>query len=174
MFTIRSVTLDDAPAIAAIYAHYTEKTAVSFEYEAPSIQEMERRIASLLGTYPYYVAELDDRVIGYAYAHPFVGREAYRFSAEMTVYLDKSAKRNGIGRALYLALEQDLKAMGITNLYACIGTTTIPDEYLNHDSETFHAKMGYRTVGRFDKCGYKFGRWYDMIWMEKIIGEHKG
>ena len=90
----------------------------------------------------------------------------------MTVYLDRTAKKLGFGRKIYEAMEQRLKDMGILNLYACIGYIDKEDEYLNHNSAGFHAHLGYKTVGTFKKCGYKFGRWYDMIWMEKCIGTH--
>ena len=90
----------------------------------------------------------------------------------MTIYLNHSAKGSGLGRKLYTALEEALKAQGILNLYACIGVPEEPDEYLDFNSEQFHAHLGYTTVGTFHKCGYKFGRWYNMIWMEKLVGEH--
>ena len=83
------------------------------------------------------------------------------------------ARKKGVGRLLYQALEEELKKMGILNLYACIAYPVVEDEYLDKNSALFHEHMGYRKVGEFHKCGYKFGRWYSMIWMEKIIGEHK-
>ena len=79
-------------------------------------------------------------------------------------------RKNGFGRLLYEALEEKLKAQGITNLYACIGDPIEEDEYLTRASEMFHGSVGYVKVGTFHKCGYKFGRRYNMIWMEKIIG----
>ncbi|MBP5305072.1 MAG: GNAT family N-acetyltransferase, partial [Lachnospiraceae bacterium] len=100
------------------------------------------------------------------------GRAAYDRSCEMTIYLDKDAKKKGYGRKLYTALEEELKKRGMLNLYACIGSPIVEDEYLTKNSEEFHAHLGYTKVGTFHKCGYKFGRWYDMIWMEKFIGEH--
>ena len=112
--------------------------------------------------------------MGYAYAGAFVGRAAYDHSCELSIYLDHSAKRRGFGRALYDAMESALKAMGITNMYACIGDPPdAEDEYLTRNSEHFHEHLGFVKVGTFHKCGYKFGRWYNMIWMEKIIGEHR-
>ena len=80
--------------------------------------------------------------------------------------------RQGLGKTLYGALEQRLAEMGILNLYACIGFPDKEDEYLTSNSADFHAHLGYRRVGEFHRCGYKFGRWYHMIWMEKIIGRH--
>lgn len=123
--------------------------------------------------YPYLVAEEDGVVQGYAYAGAFVGRKAYEHSCEMTIYIDKAARGRGYGRKLYEALELLLKDKGILNLYACIGDPVEEDEYLTRKSELFHEHLGYKKVGVFNKCGYKFGRFYNMIWMEKIIGEHK-
>ena len=169
---IKEVTAADAEQLLKIYAYYVEETAVSFEYETPSIDEFARRISDITARYPYIAAVRDGRIVGYAYAHEFVGREAYRFSAELTIYLDKDERRNGVGRLLYSELEKRLREMGITNLYACIGVPVSGDgdEYINRDSERFHERLGFRTVGEFRRCGYKFGRWYSMIWAEKIIG----
>ena len=113
------------------------------------------------------------RIEGYAYAHAFVGRAAYDWAAELTIYLDHDARRGGLGRVLYEALADRLKAMGVLNLYACIGYPQVEDEYLTKNSAQFHEHLGFTLAGTFHNCGYKFGRWYDMIWMEKIIGEHK-
>jgi phosphinothricin acetyltransferase len=87
--------------------------------------------------------------------------------------LEHASKGHGYGRILYEAIETSLRQKGITNLYACIGDPVVEDEYLTRNSEEFHRHMGFVKVGEFHKCGYKFHRWYNMIWMEKIIGEHK-
>ncbi len=110
--------------------------------------------------------------MGYAYTSPFVGRIAYQYSAETTIYLREDQKRNGLGRRLYQALEEISRLQNLTNLYACIGYPETEDEYLTKNSAQFHAHMGYRMVGEFRQCGYKFGRWYHMVWMEKQIAEH--
>jgi phosphinothricin acetyltransferase len=81
-------------------------------------------------------------------------------------------RQRGVGRALYEALEKELIDIGILNMNACIAYISAPDRYLNNDSMYFHREMGFELVGTFHKCGYKFGKWYDMIWMEKLIGEH--
>ncbi len=170
---IRKATPDDTARLLEIYAYYVEKTAISFEYDVPSYEEFRRRIENTLKKYPYFVVEDGGIIRGYAYAKDFVGRAAYGHSSELTIYLDKDSKRRGYGRMLYEALEKELKDMGILNLYACIGDPDEEDEYLTKDSERFHARLGFEKVGVFHKCGYKFNRWYNMIWMEKIIGEHK-
>lgn len=169
---IRKATKEDAGDILGIYAPYVEDTAISFEYEVPLLSEMEDRIEKTEEMYPYLVAECDGSVIGYAYAGPFVGREAYDHSAELSVYISADERGQGIGTKLYKEIEKELKKMNVFNLYACIGHADTEDEYLTNDSEKFHAHLGFRNIGKFSKCGYKFGRWYDMVWMEKIIGDH--
>ena len=92
---------------------------------------------------------------------------------ETSIYIDQNCKRMGIGRKLHDALEQALSAMGILNLYACIAFPIGKDPYLTEDSVHFHEHLGYTHTAHFHKCGYKFNRWYDIVWMEKTIGEHK-
>ena len=169
---IRRVKEEDAVRLAEIYAYYVETTAITFEYDAPSPEEFGSRIKDITGKYPYLVLEEDGIIHGYAYARPFVGRAAYSRSCEVTIYLDHASRDRGYGRLLYEELERELKKQGILNLYACIGDPVAEDEYLTRNSEQFHHHMGYVKVGTFHKCGYKFGRWYNMIWMEKMIGKH--
>lgn len=172
MIVVRDVKQEDAGKLLDIYSYYVKHTAISFESEVPSLAEFENRIRGITERYPYLVIENDGAVEGYAYAHLFVGRDAYSYSAEMTIYLDPESRGKGLGKILYGELESRLKTMGITNLYACIGVTEKEDEYLTNNSRDFHSHIGYETVGVFNKCGRKFGRWYDMIWMEKRIGEY--
>ena len=170
---IRSATTEDAARLLEIYAYYVENTAISFECEVPSLEEFKNRIAATLEKYPYLVLEEDGMIRGYAYAGIFKGRAAYDHCCEVTIYLDRDSKRHGFARALYEELEKELRKIGIINLYACIADPVSEDEYLTKNSEQFHQHMGYAKVGEFHKCGYKFGRWYNMIWMEKMIGEHR-
>lgn len=169
---IRMADISDAEALLEIYAPYVLNTAVSFEYEVPSLEEFQGRIARTLERYPYIVAVVDGEIAGYAYASAFHERRAYAWAAETSIYVTRDEKGRGYGKKLYMALEDILKRQNILNLNACIAYTGRPDEYLTNDSMRFHEHLGYRLVGRFSQCGYKFGRWYDMIWMEKIIGEH--
>lgn len=171
-YKIRSATVDDAPALLDIYSYYILNTAISFEYDVPTLDEFRRRIAETLKKYPYVVIENDEGIIGYAYAGPFKTREAYKYSVETTIYLKYGMQKNGYGKALIEELEDQLKNMGYVNANACIAYTENDDEFLNNNSMQFHEHMNYRFVGRFQKCAYKFSRWYDMIWMEKHIGEH--
>ena len=169
---IRKATPDDAASLLSIYEYYVLNTAITFEYEVPSLEEFRDRISHTLEKFPYLVAEDQGRILGYAYAGPFHPRAAYAWDCEMSIYLMKDARRLGLGRMLYEALEKELISLGYLNLYACIAYPDPEDEHLNMDSVRFHEHSGYHEVGRFRKCGYKFGRWYDMIWMEKIVGEH--
>ena len=169
---IRAATEKDAPRLLEIYAYYVENTVITFEYDVPSQQEFLARMRGLLGKFPYLVVEEEGKILGYAYAGPFHPRQAYARCAEATVYLDHEARKHGLGRQLYTALENALRLQHYLNLNACIGYPEIEDEYLTRNSAEFHAHMGYRMVGMFHHCGYKFGRWYHMVWMEKMLGEH--
>ena len=169
---IRTANLNDAPRLVEIYSYYVEKTAISFEYEVPSVEKFQTRMNRTQKHYPYLVAEIGDKIVGYAYASRFIGREAYKFSAELTIYLDKNFCHQGIGKKLYAELEKILREMGIKNLYVCIGYPEVEDEYLNFNSANFHQHMGFKICGTFKNCGYKFNRWYSMIYAEKIIGDY--
>lgn len=170
---IERVTAQDAAALLEIYAPYVEQTAVSFEYEVPSLEEFRGRIEEISTRYPYIKA-VDDSgaILGYAYAGAFKSRAAYSWDVETTIYIRRDIRRQGVGRALYLALEKCLKEMGVCNLNACIACAGSPDAHLTNDSMHFHEHLGYTLVGTFHQCGYKFGTWYDMIWMEKHINAH--
>ena len=170
---LRPAVPGDAAALLEIYAPYVRETAITFEYQVPSPEEFRERIRRTLERWPYLVAEAEGRCLGYAYLGAFVGRAAYGWSAELTIYLAPEAARRGIGRALYEALERALAEMGVCNLYACVGVPAEEeDEYLTFNSAQFHAHMGFVQCGEFHRCGYKFGRWYSMVWMEKLIGNH--
>ena len=173
LIQIRTASSEDARELLEIYKPYVEKTAITFEYDVPNLQEFKARIEKTLKKYPYLVAEKDGELLGYVYTGPFVGRAAYDWSAEATIYIDADRKKQGIGRKLYGALEDALKQMGILNLYACIGYPETEDEYLTRNSVDFHARMGYAKAGEFHHCGRKFGRWYHMVWMEKMLGSHE-
>lgn len=171
---IRVASPDDAEKLLAIYAPYVEKTAISFEYDVPTMAEFRKRIEHTLEKYPYLVAEGETGIVGYAYTGPFKGRAAYSHSAEISIYIEQNCRRSGVGKKLYEAIEKISAAQNITNLYACIGYPEVEDEHLTRNSVGFHEHLGYKLVGHFKKCGRKFDTWYDMVWMEKIIGEHDG
>lgn len=170
--SIRMATEADAEDLLKIYAPYVTDTAITFEYEVPSVTEFSQRISNTLKRYPYIVAVEDNHIVGYAYASAFKERAAYSWAVETTVYLNQECRGKGLGRKLYLALEDILRCQNIINVNACIAYIADEDAYLNNTSSVFHEHLGYTKVAHFTKCGYKFGTWYDMIWMEKIIGEH--
>lgn len=170
--TLRMVNPNDAPALADIYAPYVRETAVSFEYEPPTYEEFAGRIREVLEKYPYLAAVRGEEILGYAYAHPYGVRKAYSHSVELSVYIRRDCRGLGIGRMLYEAMEILLKAQNITNLYVLVAGVEVEDAYLTHDSQKFHLAMGYDYVGKLHKAGYKFGHWYDMITMEKLIAPH--
>ncbi len=185
---VRTATLADAPALHAIYAPYVENTAITFEFHAPALEEFTARMARTLERFPYLVAELEgakdagstedarpaNRIVGFAYVSPFKDRPAYNWAVETSIYVAADCRRGGVGRAMHDALEACLRAQGILNMEACIAMP--PDDrdepHLTCDSAKFHTRLGYRLVGRFEACGKKFNRWYDMIWMEKHLGPH--
>ena len=169
---IRVADIQDAAALLDIYAPYVENTAITFEYTVPTVREFEHRISNTLQIYPYLVAEIDDEIVGYTYASPFRERTAYQWTVEVSIYVKKTAKKMGIGKKLYQTLETILSLQNITNLYACIADTNEEDLYLTKDSILFHQRLGYRQVGKCTQCGYKFHRWYDIVWMEKHIQPH--
>lgn len=166
---IRKATVEDAEAILCIYAPYIEKTAITYEYDVPSVEEFRERIATTLCKFPYIVAEEEGEIVGYAYASTFKGRRAYDCSVETSIYVRLGEHERGIGRQLYTVLEAELKALNITNMYACIAYAEVEDEYLTNDSVAFHERMGFKLCGTFNRCAVKFGRTYSMVWMEKFI-----
>lgn len=173
VFRLRTVTPDDAEALLRIYAPYVEETAISFEYAVPTAAEFRRRIEIIRQKYPYLAAEDEaGRLLGYAYTHDFIAREAYDHCAETTIYIGRDLRRSGLGKALYGALEDISRAQNLFNLYACIGEPIVPDEYLTDNSIRFHEHLGFRRIGVFERCGYKFGRWYNMVWAEKLLAAH--
>lgn len=169
---IRRASLSDSAQLSEIYSYYVNNTAITFEDEAPAAEEFKGRMASVMSFYPYFVAEMNGVIIGYCYAGKFKDRSAYDWSVETTVYVKKGFGGKGAGRALYAALGEALKSQGIVNMYACIAVPEKEDEYLDFGSVNFHKKLGFEFIGKFKNCGSKFGRWYDMVWLGKVIADH--
>jgi len=166
---VRPARIEDAEELAAIYEPYVRETAITFEYVPPTPAEFAERMRKTMEFYPYLVAELDGRLVGYAYAGTFKGRPAYDWAVETSIYVAQGHAGEGIGRALHDMLEVLLRAQGILNMYACIAVPDgEDDETLTRNSQHFHEHMGYRLVGEFYQCGFKGGRWYNMVWMEKM------
>lgn len=169
---IRPVSPDDACEILEIYRPYVENTAITFECRVPDVTEFRHRIESTLEKYPYIVAVRSGEIVGYAYAGPFKPRAAYDWSVETSVYVKMEEKGKGIGGLLYKELEERLRNMGIRNVCACIAFASVEDEHLDNNSLFFHEHIGYSLCAHFHKCANKFGKWYDMVWVEKAINEH--
>lgn len=164
---IRPITPADHQAVLDIYAPYIRQSPISFEYEVPSLNEFSRRIGEVTTVYPWLVAEVNGRLVGYAYAGRHRSRQAYDWSAEASVYLDPEFQRRGIAQRLYQTLFGILRLQGVVNLYAGI---TIP----NRASESFHASMGFTDVGVYRNVGYKAGSWHDVKWMVLFLRDHPG
>lgn len=165
-YKIRPAVLDDAAQLVGIYAPYVENTSITFEYVVPSTQEFAERIRHTLSRYPYLVAEKDGVPVGYAYASAFKGRAAYDWSVETSIYVNRDLRGGGVGSLLYDHLESCLTRQNVCNICACI-------TYPNPGSIAFHEKYGYKTVAHFHASGYKQGKWYDMVWMEKTLCPHE-
>ena len=152
----------DVPAILEIYAPYVENTTITFEYDVPGREEFIQRFLDITRQFPWLVWEEEGQILGYAYAAPPYTRSAYQWCAEPSIYLKPEAQGRGIGRKLYTALEEILKLQGYQVLYALITQDNI-------SSLRFHEKQGYRRKVLFDNCGFKFGRWLGVYWLEKRL-----
>ena len=159
---IRLANPSDAATLLAIYAPYVENTAITFEYEVPTIEDFANRIEKTLGKHPYLVAEEDGVVLGYAYASTYYARAAYDWAVELSVYVSQDARGKGVGSKLYDELEGLLDQMGYMHFLACI---SLPNEA----SLALHRKRGYQQVAHFPKIGYKFENWHDIVWLQKSL-----
>src|SRR4051794_23875247 len=160
--TVRSATLADAAACAAIYAPYVTETAISFETDPPDEAEMARRIAAALESHAWLVLEEDGRVRAYAYGAPFRSRRAYQWSCEVSVYVERGRARTGAGRRLYDALLERLTERGY---HTVVAGMTLPNEA----SVALHRAMGFEDAGTYREIGYKFGAWHDVAWMQRPL-----
>lgn len=157
---------DDLTAITEIYAHHVQHGTGTFEIDPPSLEEMRQRRADVLGKgLPYLVAEEAGHILGFAYCNWFKPRPAYRYCAEDSIYVAPSAHRRGLGRALLEQLAAQAQAAGMRKLIAVIGDSD------NAGSIGVHRAVGFTPVGVLGSCGWKFGRWLDVVLMEKTLGE---
>jgi L-amino acid N-acyltransferase YncA len=162
LIDIRPATTADAAAIQRIYAPIVMETAISFEEVPPTVEQMAARIASIVKTHPYLVAVGGGKVCGYVYASTHAERAAYRYSVDTTVYIAPEARGNGVGRALYTALLQDLAGQGFHAAFAGIA---LP----NPGSVRLHQAVGFEPLGVYREVGFKFGRWHDVGWWQRLL-----
>lgn len=160
----RFVTVDDSSYLLNIYAQYID-TPITFEYVIPTEEEFSKRIIDISQDYPYLICEDDNKIIGYAYAHRHMTREAYQWNAELSIYLDKSYRSKGLGKEFYRKLIEILRLQGIKTVYGCV---TVPNE----KSEKLHTSLGFSSIGIYHNAGYKCGKWHDVQWFEKSINSY--
>jgi L-amino acid N-acyltransferase YncA len=161
---VRAAGAADAAACADIYAPYVRDTAITFELDAPSAEQMASRIVSAANTHAWLVAARGGRVIGYAYAGPYKERAAYRWSCEVSVYLELGLRRTGAGSALYTALFDGLAGRGYR---MAVAGMTLP----NDASEGLHRALGFEPIGVYRRIGWKFERWHDVAWLQRPLVE---
>jgi phosphinothricin acetyltransferase len=164
---VRDATVHDAAACAAIYAPYVTGTVITFEYEPPTVADMAERMAAAQRTHAWLVLEDDGRVVGYAYGGPYKERAAYRWSCEVSVYLETGRRRGGGGRALYEALLARLTELGFRTAVAGM---TLPNEA----SVGLHRALGFEPIGVQRRIGWKHGAWHDVAWVQRSIGDDDG
>jgi len=163
---IRDATDADVPALTEIYAHHVLHGTGTFEEEPPDAAEMAARLARVRARgQPWLVAEEEGRVLGYAYYAPFRDRSAYRHTAEDAIYVRDDVRGQGVGKALVQALLERAEVAGIRQMFALIGDSE------NVGSIGLHVSLGFRQVGLMKSAGVKFGRWLDVVIMQKTLGE---
>ena len=159
---IRQATSDDAAAMLEIYRPIVEDTAISFELAVPSADDFASRIEKYLATHEWLVAEKDGEIAGYAYASPHRARAAYRFSAEVSVYVHPHYQGQGLGKRLYTALFDSIRERGFHSAY---GGITLP----NDASVALHKACGFSEIGTFSEVGFKYDTWHDVSWWQRKI-----
>ncbi len=161
-YTLRMATLEDAPAIYAIYEPYILNTAITFEYTPVPLEEFRLRMKKVLGHFPWLVCEKDGILLGYAYCARFKERAAFDWDCECSVYIDEKAHRKGIASILYEKILELVGKQGYFTVYALITNS-------HESSIAFHKSFGFTKVGVYEKTGYKFGQWWDLLVMEKRL-----
>jgi phosphinothricin acetyltransferase len=162
--TLRVADPSDSEAIASIYRPYVESTAITFEETPPDPEAIATDIRTRLETHPWFVAESEGDVLGYAYAAPLRKRDAYRWTVELSIYLDRERRGRGLGSTLYTALLETLDRQGFESAY---GVVTLP----NPESVGFHESFGFERAGLLPEAGYKLGTWHDVAWYERSLGD---
>jgi phosphinothricin acetyltransferase len=164
-YTIRLAEKKDYAAILEIYTPFITDTAITFDCDVQSVEEFSKKIDETMLRFPWLVCELNNEVVGYAYASKHRDRSAYQWSVESSVYVSPGLHQKGVGRSLYAVLFELLSMQDVINVYAGI---TLP----NTKSERFHEAIGFQTIGVYKNIGYKLGRWHDVKWMELSLSQH--
>ena len=163
---IRAAAAADLPFVTEIYEHAVRYGTATFELIPPDLTELTRRFGVLMdGGFPYLVAILEGRVVGYAYAGAYRPRPAYRFTVENSVYLEPAIHRRGIGLQLLQRLIAESEARGYRQMIAVIGDSA------NAGSISVHTKTGFKMIGTHPNVGFKFGRWLDTVMMQRALGD---
>ena len=165
MIEVRAATRFDAEAITDIYAPSITNAAISFETEVPSIQEMQKRIETIVQQFPWIVCVVDGKIAGYVYSSRYRDREAYQWSCECTAYIHEQFKGKGVGMELYELLFQLLNLQGFKTVYAVV---TLPNEA----SIKLHEKCGFKKFAVFENVGYKFGQWHSVGWWKLRLNDY--
>ena len=161
---VRAAAVADAPACAAIYAPYVTDTAITFELEPPTPEQLAQRIDAATDTHAWLVGVVDDEVVGYAYGSRYKERAAYQWSCEVSVYLESDRRRTGAGRSLYTALFARLVERGYR---VAVAGMTLP----NPASEGLHRALGFEPIGVYRRIGWKFDAWHDVSWMQRALAD---
>jgi len=163
---LRYATIEDNYDILMIYEYYVLNTAITFECNVPTIAEMNDRMKNIQKKYPFLVALVDNNIVGYTYASDFRYKEAYQWSAESTIYLNKDSTGKGIGKILYQKLIDILKIQGYYNLF---GGIALP----NDPSIELHLKLGFTKIGTYKNIGYKHGHWHSTQWYQLVLNPYQ-
>ncbi|KHD35879.1 phosphinothricin acetyltransferase [Clostridium acetobutylicum] len=165
MKNIRLVKKEDSEEILNIYKPFIQNTAITFDYDIPSIQKFTEKVSNISNKYAYLVCEIDEKIAGYAYASSFNERAAYDWAVDLSIYVDDKYQGKGIGKALYYTLIETLKIQGYCNMYALVTSS-------NTRSKNFHKYFDFKLSGTYHNSGYKFKRWHDVDVFEKIIEDN--
>ncbi|AJA46245.1 phosphinothricin N-acetyltransferase [Clostridium pasteurianum DSM 525 = ATCC 6013] len=162
---IRLGKKSDINKILEIYKPFVENTVITFEYEVPTLNDFNVRMLNIQKKYPLLICEINDKVVGYAYASQFGERAAFNWSVELSIYISPKYHKYKIGKSLYFALFEVLKLQGYYNAYAKITSPNVKSEYL-------HKSFGFKLVGIYKNIAFKFGNWQDLACYELNLKDY--
>lgn len=161
-YIIRKIQKEDIQSVLDIYTPYILNTAITYEYEVPSIESFTKRVDNIIKQYPYLVCECNGKVIGYAYASSYHSRTAFNWDCELSIYIDQSFCGKGLGKRLYSVLIDFITNQGYYNAYGVVN-------YPNQSSERMHEYFGFKNVGIHSNVGYKFNKWHSLVYYLKPL-----